>query len=332
MSQHFLISRTDNIGDVIFTLPIAYFLKKEFPDSKVSILAKNYVKDIVLAYSYIDEFISYKDLLNKNETEQISTIKKLNIETVFIVFPNNKLAKIFYKSDIKNRVGTNRRLSHWLYCNHKINLKRKNSTLHEAQLNLKLLSCLNIKNKFKLPDIIPAVKLKPQTTNIFINLVAAKKFNLIIHPGSNGSSIDWSISQYSALIDSLDKNKFEIFITGTREERDLFKELLANKNNNVHDMFGKFSLGDFLGFISDVDGLVAGSTGPLHMASSIGINTLGIYPNKEGLSPKKLGPIGKKANYITTPKKCTCRNKKNCECMLNIKVEDVKKTINSWTA
>jgi ADP-heptose:LPS heptosyltransferase len=46
-SSHFVISRTDSIGDVILTLPMAQVLKLNFPDSTISFLGRSYTREII---------------------------------------------------------------------------------------------------------------------------------------------------------------------------------------------------------------------------------------------------------------------------------------------
>ena len=60
--QHIIISRTDNIGDVVLTLPLAALLKQYYPQCKVSFLARNYVKDLVLSCPAVDAFINWNEI------------------------------------------------------------------------------------------------------------------------------------------------------------------------------------------------------------------------------------------------------------------------------
>ena len=58
--KNILIVRTDRIGDLILTLPLAGLIKKQYPDSKVSFLVREYTKNIVSNHPYIDEVIVLK--------------------------------------------------------------------------------------------------------------------------------------------------------------------------------------------------------------------------------------------------------------------------------
>ena len=60
--KRIVISRTDSIGDVILTLPLAGILKKKFPDSKIIFLGNSYTEAIVRVSVYVDEFINWDEL------------------------------------------------------------------------------------------------------------------------------------------------------------------------------------------------------------------------------------------------------------------------------
>ena len=43
--QNLLIVRTDRIGDVVLSLPLAGIIKSEFPNCKITFLVREYTKD-----------------------------------------------------------------------------------------------------------------------------------------------------------------------------------------------------------------------------------------------------------------------------------------------
>jgi ADP-heptose:LPS heptosyltransferase len=151
-----LISRTDSIGDVILTLPMAGILKKRFPNVSIVFLGKNYTKSIIETSEHIDEFLSIDDLNKLNPKEQIQFIRNKNISHCIHVFPKKEIAQLMKKSGVQLRIGTTNRAYHWLTCNKLIKLSRKNSDLHEAQLNCKLLSAVGINEEFSLVDLAAA--------------------------------------------------------------------------------------------------------------------------------------------------------------------------------
>jgi ADP-heptose:LPS heptosyltransferase len=104
------------------------------------------------------------------------------------------------------------------------------------------------------------------------------RFNLILHPKSRGSAREWGLENFAELIRLLPRDRFKIFVSGTAAERALMPSLF-DEFPFVTDLTGRLSLGELMSFIARVDGLVAASTGPLHLAAALGIHALGIYPS-----------------------------------------------------
>jgi heptosyltransferase-3 len=89
---------------------------------------------------------------------------------------------------------------------------------------------------------------------------------------------------------------------------------------HIHDITGKLSLPEFITFINLCDGIVAASTGPLHIAGALGKIALGLYPPIQPMDPLRWAPIGLKADFIVLDKNCNfCRTKPDaCLCMQKI--------------
>jgi heptosyltransferase-3 len=152
--NHLLISRTDAIGDVVLTLPMAGYLKSLYPNARVSFLGRTYTGPVIKCNPYVDEFIDYTELLKLGGQQQQDYLRSKNIDAVIHVFPNKHVAVLAKQAGIKIRIGTTNRLFHWHTCNKLVRLSRKNSDLHEAQLNLALLRPLGLKEVQPLDAII----------------------------------------------------------------------------------------------------------------------------------------------------------------------------------
>lgn len=332
----FLLSRTDNIGDVILTLPLAHLLKRRFPDCRIYFLARDYVKAIVEACPAVDGFLSWDVLDKQSDANAADNIALCDIDIVLHVFPNHKIAKLMFRAEIGCRIGTSHRWYHYLYCNQQVKLNRKDSQLHEAQLNLALLTPLEITEKYSLQQLKQLLKLSPTPIplpNHVEKLLDPHRFNLIIHPLSNKNGREWPLSYYLALITSLPKDRFNIFITGASHEVKLLRPL-TGKCSQAHDVSGQLSLNELIEFMRRCDGLLAGSTGPLHMASALGIKTLGLYPPAQTMNPARWAPMSQQAEYLVAESDCVKRclkpEERTCACMNLLSVEQVKKVLLLW--
>jgi len=325
--QRIIISRTDSIGDVILTLPVAGMLKKKFPQAELIFLGRSYTKEVIDACEHIDRFLNWDDLYKVNPEEGAKILRQANAGLIIHVFPRPEIARMAKKAGIPFRMGTTNRFYHWGTCNKLVRLSRKKSHLHEAQLNLKLIKKITGKDSISTEEISGLYGLT-RTESLqekFSELIDKNKFNLILHPKSKGSAREWGVDNYINLIDILPEKEFRIFVSGTADEGAMLRDTGIFKNNTVIDLTGKMSLGQLMSFIKTCNGLVAASTGPLHLAAALGIKAVGIYPPIRPMHPGRWAPLGKNATYLVKEEECNdCRKQGACHCMEEISPEHVK--------
>ena len=322
-----ILSRTDSLGDVMLSLPMAGAIKKFNANIKVIFLGRTYSKSIIETSEFVDEFVNFDELLKEHESSQLSIFRNLNADAIVHVFPNKVIAKLAKNANIPLRIGTSHRVFHLLTCNRLLNIGRKNSNLHEAQLNLKLLSPLKVKQDFSLEEIPDMygfnrfIDLKEDLAKLISN----EKFNLILHPKSKGSAREWGLENFTRLVDLLPADKYKIFVTGTKDEGDLMKDFLLQNKMRITDLTGKLNLNELISFIGKANGLVAASTGPLHIAAATGIKAIGIFAPMRPIHPQRWKPIGKHADYLVLDKPhCTdCKHGGQCNCILSITPQQV---------
>jgi ADP-heptose:LPS heptosyltransferase len=298
------------------------YLKHQYPDCDIVFLGRNYTRDIAEICPAVDSFISWDDI----STDPVEKLKKLNADAIIHVFPRKEIAKAARKAGIQLRVGTSHRTFHWLNCNRRINFTRKNSDLHEAQLNFELLKGLDISYVPTMVELAAMQLLSPKgTLRADLNeLIDKTKCNLILHPGSRGSAREWGIDRFAELIKLLPADKFKIFLTGTEKEGAMFRNELSEPFPQVTDLSGKLSLCELIGFIGHCNALIAASTGPLHIASALGIHAIGLYPPIRPMHPGRWAPIGKHTKVFVADKECSvCRKTAQCACMREIRAADV---------
>ena len=309
-----ILSRTDSIGDVVLTLPMAGYLKMHFPKCKIIFLGRDYTREVVALSEHVDEFVSF---------DEVKIIPKADI--IVHVFPTKEIALAAKKIKIPLRVGTTNRLFHWGNCNKLIKLSRKNSVLHESQLNMKLLEFLKIPTDVELKNISRHYGFSQAAPldESFKKLIDPKKINVILHPKSKGSAREWGLGNFSRLILNLPSEKYKIFISGTPEDG-VQMGVLFEKHKEITNLCGKLNLKQFISFINNCDALVAASTGPLHIAAALNKKAIGLFSPMRPIHPGRWMPLGKNASYLVHEKKCNdCRKTGNCLCIQEIKVKEV---------
>ncbi|MBD0258549.1 MAG: glycosyltransferase family 9 protein [Cytophagales bacterium] len=322
-----ILSRTDNLGDVMLTLPMAGLLKERFPGVTIYFLGKSYTRPLIEASRHVDGFLDREAVLARPDA-----LRETGAEAIVHVFPDKAVARAAKRAGIPLRIGTSHRLFHLFTCNRLVNLSRKHSDLHESQLNIGLLQPLGIA---EVPDLsriggwygmradlpLPAA-LQPY--------FADGRFRLILHPKSKGSAREWPPAHFLALARGLDPAQYRLFVTGTAAEGEQTRlqqpELFGLPH--VVDLTGKVSLAELVAVISHADGLVACSTGPLHVAAAMGKLAVGIYPPIRPMHPGRWGPVGPRASYLVLSKDCSdCRKSGDCACVRAIAVQQVSAVI-----
>jgi heptosyltransferase III len=321
MSQPtFLISRTDAIGDVVLTLPVAGWLKQQHPGCRVVLIGRRYTAAVAAACPWVDEFLEYNEKL---PGPLLAQLRSYAAAAILHVFPNKLLARLAKEAKIPVRIGTRNRLFHWLTCNRLVALSRRHSPLHEAQLNLQLLAPLGYRQPLALHEVAPLVRLQaavPLRAELQ-QLLATRQpgqLNVILHPRSRGSAREWGLAHFGQLARLLHAAGHRVFISGTAAEgEELADWLRENAAFFTADLTGQLELPEFIAFIAAADGLVAGSTGPLHLAAALGRHALGLYPPIRPMHPGRWAPLGPHAGYLvfdrpdcqdcrTQPAACTC--------------------------
>ncbi len=300
--EHILISRPDSIGDVMLTLPMCGLLKQYFPKVKITFLGKFYTQDIIEACAHVDHFLNWDELESMTPSEQLNAIRSIDADVVIHVFPKKEIVWLAKKAGIRYRIATARRWYTLTKCNKPVFFSRRKSDLHESQLNIKLLSPLGIVDIPTLSDLNSLSGLS--APNISIEDFFIKKTNqryIILHCLSKGSAVNWSLKKFEELASLLIQNDFIPVVTGTAAEGEKIKANSNTIKDGVIDLTGKLSLKQLIALIAQCDGLVAASTGPLHIASQLDKPVVGLYSPMRPIHAGRWAPIGKNAHVITAP-------------------------------
>jgi len=336
--KNILIVRTDRIGDLVLTLPLAGLIKKQYPNSKVSFLVREYTKNIVNNHPFVDEVLVLKEVNgNANLFSNINLIKQKNFDSCIVVYPRFKISLIIFLSRVKNRIGTGYRWYSFMF-NQKVYEHRKNAEKHEIEYNVNLLEKLGIKNDVAENNVRYDLRIDENSLQNVIKILIDEKLDLqkpiiIIHPGSGGSSIDLPVNKFTELINKLDKDNCQIILTGNNIEFELCEKIKSS--NKVKNLAGRFNLDELTALISKSAMFISNSTGPIHIAAALGKYTVGFYPKIVSCSQERWGPYTNKKLVYEPQLDCKNCTREQCEklnCMDSIDISkvysDIKNVLN----
>lgn len=328
--KRFLIVRTDRIGDVVLTLPMADVIKKFFPDAYVVALVRKYTAELSENYQNIDETIIYDD----NEKEKsffhlLNLIKSYKFDVAIAVFPRFKIVLLLALAKIPIRIGTAYRIYSFLF-NKRVKEHRKYAQKHELEYNLNLLKPLGIEPyKIKSPWLVPhsehLLSISQKLKEIGIN---NEDKIVIVHPGTGGSTLTWSLNNFALLCKKLSQlTDVKIILTGTYKEKHLISRLKYEIGNASIPFLCDLTLMEYSALAKIAKVFVGHSTGTLHISAATGTPVVGLYPQIPVMSAKRWGPYAETCKVISPvdkPPNCKkCKNFKECECMDSITVDEV---------
>lgn len=328
--KRIIVSRTDNLGDVVLTFPLCGLIKSRYPETRIIFLGKGYTRPLIERCSHVDEFLDLDEIRRiPGEAGQVAALQAVKADAILHVFPEKLVCRLAQKARIPVRIATLRRLFTLTTCNYRINIPRRHSPLHESQLNLKLLRPLGIESILSLQEIAEYYGLSTRSGQV--QPAPGGPFRLILHPRSKGSAREWGTENFGRLIDLLPEERYQIFITGTREEGASIQPFLDRYRSRVTDLTGQHSLGELIDFIGGCDALVSASTGPLHIAAALGKKAIGLYAPMRPIHPGRWAPVGRDAHFLVNgAENCNdCRKSGDCHCIRSITPESVARLLSA---
>lgn len=295
-----VISRTDSIGDVVLTLPMCGWLKKTYPNCKIIFLGRSYTRPVLEAYSPIDEVHAWDEIETLPVQARVEVIKSWEAVAFIHVFPDKEIAKVVKKAKVPFRIGTSHRSFHLLTCNIRPNFTRKGANEHESQLNFHLLKSYGIKKLPNLEEIIEFqqdFKPKGALSEEILQSINPNQKKIVLHAKSKGSAMEWPLDNFEVLAKELAQKDYQVFFTGTKQEGAAIRGKIPT-HRNIFDVTGQMDLRSFIAFLQQMDGIVACSTGPLHIAASLGVKAIGLYPMQRPMHPGRWQPIGKDVTVL----------------------------------
>ncbi|WP_348697229.1 glycosyltransferase family 9 protein [Duganella fentianensis] len=345
--RRIMLAKTTQLGDLVISLPMAAALKRHDPHCTVILLTNRRTADIARHCPDVDEVFAAPE----DAAELTALLAAVRPDIFIQVNPCRRLAQCAYDAALPIRIGSLFRRYNWQRCTHLVPISSPNSGLNKRLLDLQYLRPLGIviKDASEIPALYhlappastgatPAEQQLPATVQHPAHYAQGRRTVILSPALVTARSHQWPLEFYAELIARIDPREVHWFICGTAEDRASLQPLLQRHAHaaNVTDMVGRLSLTEFMAFISQCDGLVAGSTGPLHLAAALGIHTLGLFQSRRS-DVQRWRPLGPMASVIHSQVRCRGERRLEqsgsvvpCPCMQAIAPATVAEHVRSW--
>ena len=131
----------------------------------------------------------------------------------------------------------------------------------------------------------------------------ASRKRVLIHPGTTWPTKEWSMEQWRELARGLaeDPGTGVVATWGDEGEREAAERILAPLGSGGR-LWPRGTLAELLALFQRMHVVVAGDTGPLHMAAAAGTPTVSFYRATDG---KRNGPRGSRHIVLQSPLSCS---------------------------
>jgi ADP-heptose:LPS heptosyltransferase len=171
-------------------------------------------------------------------------------------------------------------------------------------------------------------------------LLAADRFVLVVHPRSAGERARVAARRVGDADRALPAERFPRARQPARRPRERDGRLACERSpSHAHDLTGRLTLAELVAVLAAAGGVIAASTGPVHLAAAAGTRALGLFSPVRPVHPGRWAPLGPRAEVLVAPSACTaCADPAaaargdRCTCMTAITPATVRSRVEAWAA
>ncbi len=305
------IVRTDRIGDLVLSLPVAEALKDAVPDAYIAFVVSPANAALARACPFVNETIEYaekKDRL-RGLVRLIRRLKAGRFDAAVFLRPTPRAALAAVLAGVPVRAGTAYRFYSPLF-NRRVAEHRKHAKRHEYEFNIALLeSVIGTGSREYRPRLEMDGAALGFAGDAMRRLGLTRKSFVIVHPGSGGSARNLTPENYAWFADYVeDEMKMNVVLTGGPGEESLLDRVDSLRGGRSKRLEAIADLTGLAAFIENAALFVSGSTGPMHIAAAVGTPTLSFFSPVRSCSPRRWGPLSASSRVVmpSVPECPTC--------------------------
>lgn len=341
-----LVVRNDGLGDFILTLPLIASLKRQLPDSRVTVLINEALVPLVPLLPDIDGVIADPGVLLKRHRGRYppkeaarlredleNQVREGRFDAAVLVYAEAASARLVHRAAIPLRAGPLRRPFFWRF-NAYFRQSRKEGRRPEYLLNLGYLPLLGLDADYQVPRLAPPQEANPPSGR-------PKETYALLHPHKrSGTALSWPLENFQELARELMAGGRKVVIIGDEGDRMVLE-------NNFGDLPGVrleigLSLPRLTSLISGAACFIGNSSGPLHLAALTGTPHVAFFPQDRVSSPDRWRTLPHPGdppdfrNYLLAsrfPVNCVVCAGNRCpyfNCVASIGLDAVKSGLAAW--
>jgi lipopolysaccharide heptosyltransferase I len=328
----FLIVRLGALGDIVHAIPVAAAIRRSFPAARIDWLVSAKHREILDLVPVIDRRLVIHDRQDaEGGASFLSAIRELRSARYDVALDLQGLIKsaILARSSGAPRVVgfsaryARERIARFFYTEAydpgRGGLYDPRETRHIAEINLLLLERIGLtvaRPEFPIDQVDSAAarQVHSQTGGAYV----------LINPGAAWPNKRWAPERFAALARAIRERRgvVSVVLWGPGEEG--LADRIVGAARGAAILSPKTTIADLVALSREAALMVSGDTGPLHVASAVGVPVVGIYgPTR----PSRNGPLAAADLVVTRDAACRCHHLRQCTrermCVDEIEVDEV---------
>lgn len=337
-ARNILIRGTNWVGDSVIAVPAMREIRRLFPEAKISLLVRPWVRDIYAAAEFVDEVLEY-DKLGAHRgwagfRRLVSDLRRRRFDLAVLLQNAFEAAWIARCAGIPQRVGYARDGRGWLLT-HACRVDPALRDLHQAYYYLGILvgaglladrpwehrnRPLQVGLRVRESDRLSAERILRsagvQSGDVVIGL----------NPGAYyGEAKRWFADRYARTADVLaEQYRARVLIFGSAGDRRVADEVAAKMSQPSVVLAGRTTLGELMGLIRECSLLITNDSGPMHLAAALDVPQVAVFGSTSDVATGPLSPLATVVKQRVDCSPCFLRQcPTDFRCMKRVTVEQV---------
>jgi lipopolysaccharide heptosyltransferase I len=319
-----LLVRLGSLGDLVHALPVAAAIKAEQPEARLDWLADARHRSFLDLVPVVDGRLAIDTRSVRGQCGWPAVVRELRsrrYDAALDVQGLLKSAALARLSGARRVIGFAR-----AYLREPLAVHAYSETVdprgavHVVDKNLACAAALGV------PAAAPRFPLTtpPPSPEVAAVVEAAGPAFAALNPGAAWPNKRWPADRFGALARRLaDRHGLASIVLWGPGERGLAEAVSAAAGGAAR-LAPPTSVGDLLALLARAAIVVAGDTGPLHLAAALGTPVVGIYGPTD---PRRNGPWDPRDRVVSRRAACACFHKRRCRaprwCLDDVSVEEV---------
>jgi len=334
-----LIRATNWVGDAVMSIPAMREIRRRFPEARISLLVRPWVKDVYGAIDFVDEILIY-DKAGAHRgwagLRKLAAGLRSRRFDIAILLPNAmEAALIAFWARIPIRLGYARDGRAPLLT-HAVRINPEVLKVHQAYYYLGILAGAGLmparpwaQPEYQLDAIgIRVGDADRKAARALLESRGVKSWYPVVglNPGAAyGGAKRWPADRFAAVADILVSQwRAQIVVVGSAGEKGIAGEVVRAARSPLVSLAGETTLGQLMGLMLECDLFITNDSGPMHLAAALDVPQLAIFGSTSEVAT---GPLSRCARVLKHPVACNPCFLRECptdfQCMLGLGIKEV---------